>query len=101
MATLYKHASEVPTAPRLLNPKISREFEAVVLRTLEKDPDEMFQSYPELIDALLPPTEPMFPAARPSASSRSWAWPASAAVGITLLLIILLAIFSAEVAPVP
>jgi hypothetical protein len=101
MATLYKHASEVPTAPRLLNPKISREFEAVVLKALEKDPNERFQSYPELIDALLPPTEPMFPAARPAAPTQSWAWPASAAVGITLLLIILLAIFSAEVAPVP
>jgi len=101
MATLYKHASEPPPSPRLLNPKISSEFEAVVLRALQKEPAERFPSYPELIDALLPPTEPMFPSARPSEASPGWLWPASAAVGLTLLVIILLAIFTAEVAPSP
>lgn len=101
MATLYKHASESAPPPRLLNPKVSPEFEAVVLRLLAKDPADRFQSYPELIDALLPPTESMMSAARakPAEAGRGWIWPASAAVGLTLFVVILAAIFSAEVAP--
>ncbi len=101
MATLYKHASEPPPSLRVLNPKISAEFEAVVLRLLEKDPVERFQSYAEVIDALLPPTEPMMKAAGAAKADpgRSWIWPASAAVGLTLFAVILAAIFTAEVAP--
>lgn len=101
MATLYKHASEAAPALRLLNPRISAEFEAVVLRLLEKDPADRFQSYSELIDALLPPTEPLMAVARPKPveADRHWLWPASAAVGLTLLAVILVAIFTAEVAP--
>src|SRR6185436_7667678 len=60
MATLYKHTSETPIPARILNPKISAEFEAVIRRCLEKDPEDRFQTYAEFIDALLPPTEPMF-----------------------------------------
>jgi len=76
----------------------------VVRRCLEKDPTDRFQTYPELIDALLPPTEPMIPAARPvrpAEPARDWVWPAAAAAGVTLLVIILLAIFTAEVPPPP
>lgn len=98
MATLYKHASQPVPPPRVLNPSITRDFEAVVLRLLEKEPVNRFQSYPELVDALLPPTEPMFPAARPPEPQRSWLWAASAAVGLTLLAVILGAIFTAELA---
>src|SRR5262245_10607801 len=96
MNTLVRHTSETPQSPRVLNPKISAEFEAVILRCLEKDPDDRFQRYSDLIDALLPPTEPMFPAARPVAAAdppRRWVWPAAAAAGLTLFIIILLAIF--------
>jgi Protein kinase domain len=100
MATLYKHSSETPLSPRVLNPKVSVEFEAVVRRCLEKDPADRFQTYSEFIDALLPPTEPMFPAARAKAeSSRAWLWPAAAAAGLTLFAIMLAAIFSAEMTP--
>ena len=101
MATLYKHASQPAPSPRLLNPKISPEFEAVIQRLLEKDPADRFQSYAELVDALLPPTEPMFPAARTGEESRNWLWPAAAAAGLTLLVLLLIAIFSAELGPLP
>ena len=104
MATLYKHSTEPTPSLRRLNPKISIEYEAVVERCLEKDPLDRFQTYPELIDALLPPTEPMIPAARPVPrveAPREWMWPAAAAAGLTLLAVILLAIFAAEIPPAP
>jgi hypothetical protein len=102
MATLLKQSSETPLSPRVLNPKVSAGFEAVIRRCLEKDPAERFQTYAEFIDALLPPTEPMFAAARPKdEASRGWLWPAAAAAGLTLFAIILAAIFSAEMAPPP
>jgi serine/threonine protein kinase len=105
MATLVKHASEPPPSPRLLNPKVSTEFEDVIRRCLEKDPDDRFPSYADFIDALLPPTEPMIRAARPSPAvvepPREWIWPAAAAAGVTLLAVILLAIFTAEATPPP
>ncbi|HVE42425.1 MAG TPA: serine/threonine-protein kinase, partial [Planctomycetota bacterium] len=102
VATLLKQSSATPLPPRVLNPKVSAGFEAVIHRCLEKDPEERFQTYAEFIDALLPPTEPMFPAARRHAEpSRGWLWPAAAAAGLTLFVIILAAIFSAEMAPPP
>ncbi len=102
MATLIKQSSETPLPPRVLNPKISAGFEAVIQRCLEKDPEDRFQTYAEFIDALLPPTEPMFAAARPQPEpARGWLWPAAAAAGLTLFAIILAAIFSAEMTPPP
>ena len=94
-------ASEPPPSPRVLNPNVSPEFESVVRRCLQKDPADRFQAYSDFIDALLPPTEPMFPAARPAETSRGWLWPAAAAAGVTLLAMILLAIFTAESTPPP
>jgi hypothetical protein len=85
-------------------PRVSIEYEAVVRRCLEKDPVDRFQTYPELIDALLPPTEPLIRAARPIPAieaPREWVWPAAAAAGLTLLTIILLAIFTTDPGPPP
>jgi len=104
MATLYKHTTAPAPSLRTLNPAISIEYEAVVRRCLEKDPIDRFQTYPELIDALLPPTEPMIPAARPVRpveEPREWLWPAAAAAGLTLLAVILLSIFTADPGPSP
>jgi serine/threonine protein kinase len=101
MATLHKHSAHPAPSLRVLSPSISRDFEAVVRRLLEKDPADRFQSYPELVDALLPPTEPMMRAAKPGEASRSWLWPASAAAGLTLLVLLLIAIVTAEVPPLP
>ena len=47
-----KHVSEPPLPPRRLNPAISPELEAVVLRALEKDPAQRFQDADQFIAAL-------------------------------------------------
>jgi serine/threonine protein kinase len=47
-AVLVKHLSEMPAPPRQLRSDLSPAIEAVVLRTLEKDPEKRFQSAEEL-----------------------------------------------------
>ncbi|HET8839908.1 MAG TPA: serine/threonine-protein kinase, partial [Ktedonobacteraceae bacterium] len=47
-----KHLTEQPPAPRELNPRISPELEAVVLRALAKDPRQRFQSAGDFLQAL-------------------------------------------------
>jgi serine/threonine protein kinase len=99
MATLVMQASELPPSPRTLNPAVSLDLELLLEKCLEKDPAGRFQSYEELIDALDPP--PQSEAKRaPLRSSREWVWNATAAAGVTLLAVILVAIFTSE-APAP
>ena len=50
---LQLHTSKPVPSPRKLNPDISEEIEAVVLRALEKDREVRFQSVEELAHALL------------------------------------------------
>lgn len=52
VATALKHVNEAPTAPRAIVPTLPREFEAVVMRALAKDPDDRFASAGEMRDAL-------------------------------------------------
>jgi len=48
-ALLYKHVEEAPIPPHLLNPSITPEVEAVILRALEKDPSQRYQSAEEMV----------------------------------------------------
>ncbi len=49
---LIKHLTEMPVPPSSVNPGVPSELEAIVLRLLEKDPDDRYQSAEELIGAL-------------------------------------------------
>ena len=51
-AVLVKHLSEMPAPPRQLRAGLSPALEAVVLRTLEKDPENRYQSAEELSQGL-------------------------------------------------
>jgi serine/threonine protein kinase len=68
-AVLVKHLSEMPAPPRQLRADLSPALEAVVLRTLEKDPEKRYQSAEELSQGLeqalvgvapLPPPVPAY-----------------------------------------
>jgi len=50
---LRMHVSQPPTPPRTLRPDLPRPYEAVILRSLEKDPARRFQTAGEMAQALL------------------------------------------------
>ena len=49
IATAMQHVREAPPSPRSIRADVSRPLEAVILRTLEKDPDRRFDSAAELV----------------------------------------------------
>ncbi len=49
---MFAHASEAPTPPSSLNPDVPRDLEAVVMRCLEKNPADRYQTADELAEAL-------------------------------------------------
>jgi Tfp pilus assembly protein PilF/TolB-like protein/predicted Ser/Thr protein kinase len=51
-AILDMHLHEIPEEPRELNPAISAELSRIVMKCLEKDPGQRFQSAAELREAL-------------------------------------------------
>jgi hypothetical protein len=51
-ALIYKHVHEAPSAPRTLNPNISPQAEAVVLKAIAKRPEDRFQNPVEFREAL-------------------------------------------------
>ncbi|MDQ6643491.1 MAG: serine/threonine protein kinase, partial [Chloroflexota bacterium] len=51
MAVYCKHIQERPLPPSLLNPAISMQVERVVLRALEKNPQDRFETVQEMADA--------------------------------------------------
>ena len=62
---------QTPVPPRELNPKISEGLERVILRTLQKDPKERYQSAGDLridLSNLATGTMPVYPQRRPTAS---------------------------------
>jgi len=48
----YHHMHTPPPKPRSINPVISKELEGVILKLLEKDPDDRYQSAGEIIQLL-------------------------------------------------
>jgi len=52
MAMLTKHVYETPPQPRLLNPDLSPLIEAVLLRALQKDPNQRYQTATEMATEL-------------------------------------------------
>ena len=51
VAVYYKHIQEQPLPPSRLNPAIAPEVEQVVLRALEKNPQDRFKSVQEMAEA--------------------------------------------------
>ncbi|CAB4344661.1 unannotated protein [freshwater metagenome] len=64
-----KHVSETPTPPRVINPAISAELDAVIMRSLAKDLTQRFATADEFIDALEQARAGVMPAAAPAAAS--------------------------------
>ncbi len=54
---IYMHVHQPPVPPSELNPTIPEDVEAIVLRCLEKNPDERYQSPGELLADLLETAE--------------------------------------------
>lgn len=52
ISVIYQHLEKQPQAPRELNPAISPEVELVVLRALEKHPDDRYNNIDEMMHAL-------------------------------------------------
>jgi serine/threonine protein kinase len=50
---LAAHLREPPPRPRAIHPEIPEELEEIILKTLEKNPDDRYETMSELHDALL------------------------------------------------
>ncbi|MEO8398093.1 MAG: protein kinase, partial [Chloroflexota bacterium] len=48
-ALLYQHVEEAPIPPHQLNPSITPAVEAVILRSLEKDPNQRYQTVEDMV----------------------------------------------------
>lgn len=75
---------EAPVPARTLNPKISVGLERVILRALEKDPGERYQSAGDLridLNSLATGTRPVYAQPR---GARRWEWVAAALVTVAL-----------------
>jgi len=52
-SVIFKHVYEAPPSPRTMNPGISPQAEAVVLKAISKKPEDRFQNVVEFRDALV------------------------------------------------
>ena len=74
-----------PTPPRALNPKISEGLERVILRTMQKDPAERYQSAGDLrfdLNSLATGTAPVY--ATPAQSAKRLLWWAAVVIAVVL-----------------
>jgi serine/threonine-protein kinase len=53
MAVVLSHIQKPPPPPRSVNPKVPPELEAIILRCLEKQPDQRYQSVGEILKDLV------------------------------------------------
>jgi serine/threonine protein kinase len=53
MSVALKHISDPPPSPAYLNPDISKDIEAVIMKTLDKDPAKRYQTGAEMVRALM------------------------------------------------
>ena len=89
MEILFRHSSEPPLSPRVLNPEVPEPLERVVMKCLEKSPEERYQSYVEVIRDLEDRTVATA-SAPPLGKSLPWA----AAAGAVLFGVIMTAIYT-------
>ncbi|MDH6111813.1 tRNA A-37 threonylcarbamoyl transferase component Bud32 [Kitasatospora sp. MAP12-15] len=47
LAVVYQHVQDAPVPPSQMNPRVPQQFDALVLRSLAKSPDDRFQSADE------------------------------------------------------
>ncbi len=66
MDTAIMQITQTPVTPRALNPHISAEVEAVILKTLEKKPEDRYASCVEMAKALQDAKKTMKPSGLPS-----------------------------------
>ena len=52
LAVVLKHVQEKPPSPQAKNPKIDAKIAAIILKCMQKDPDDRFQSVNQLYEAL-------------------------------------------------
>jgi serine/threonine-protein kinase len=52
LAVVLKHVQEKPPSPQAKNPKIDPKIAAIILKCMQKDPDDRFQSVNQLYEAL-------------------------------------------------
>jgi len=101
VAIAYKHVREDPLAPSMINPDISPELEAVVMKALAKNPENRYQTAMEMRSDLerclegapvyatlvLPPeegqTQALTRAAPPRRSRTAWIWVLVIAIFLT------------------
>jgi len=73
--TMFAVVNKNPPPPREVNPKVDGPLETIVLRCLEKDPDQRYQTMRELADDLKGYlTNRGIGAKRISARTRGWRW---------------------------